>query len=233
VTVLVAGLLALLTLALGSGIAMVGAAAATRARAQLAADAAALAAVAESAPNGGGRPFEAATDYAAANGATLVDCFCDEGATAMQVSVTIGGVVAEARAVMDPSLLAPAVMAGSEGLHPQLAAAVDRLLDASFGRVWIVSGRRTTGRQAELWAEALAKYGSAEAADDWVAPPGSSMHESGLAVDLGGDLAEAARLVDELGLPLHRPLPHEPHHFELWGSRTGSTGTGCGAGLSC
>ncbi|MDQ3915718.1 MAG: D-alanyl-D-alanine carboxypeptidase family protein [Actinomycetota bacterium] len=232
-TVLVAGLAFLLVASLGSGIASVGAAATARARTQLAADAAALAAVAESAPHGTGRPFEAATEYAQANGARLVDCFCDEGATAMQVSVTVGGAVAEARAVMDPTLLAPARMAGADGLHPQLAAAVDRLLDAAFGRVWIVSGRRTTERQAELWADALEKYGSPEAADDWVAPPGSSLHEKGLAVDLGGDLAEAARLVDELGLPLHRPLPHEPHHFELWGSRTGTTGTGCGAGLSC
>ncbi|HEV2756967.1 MAG TPA: M15 family metallopeptidase [Actinomycetota bacterium] len=232
-TVLVAGISVLLVLSLGSGIATVGAAGAARARAQLAADAAALAAVAESAPGGAGRPFEAATEYAAANGGRLVDCFCDEGATAMQVSVTFDGVTAEARAVMDPALLAPAAMAGSDGLHPLLAAAVDRLVDASFGRVWVVSGRRTTERQAELWAEALAKYGSAEAADDWVAPPGSSMHEKGLAVDLGGDLAEAARLVDELGLPMHRPLPHEPHHFELWGSRSGVAGTGCGAGLSC
>ncbi|MFN2588407.1 MAG: D-alanyl-D-alanine carboxypeptidase family protein [Actinomycetota bacterium] len=232
-TILFAGLTLLLALALGSGIAAVGGAATARARAQLAADAAALAAVAESAPHGSGRPLEAATEYSAANGGRLLDCFCDEGATAMQVAVTVDGVVATARAVMDPSLLAPAAFAASDGLHPQLAAAVDRLVAASFGRVWIVSGRRTTERQAKLWADALETYGSAEAADDWVAPPGHSMHEKGLAVDLGGDLVEAARLVEELGLPLHRPLPHEPHHFELWGSRAGTGGLACGAGLSC
>ena len=231
-TVVVAGLTFLLTLALGSGVVAVGAAASARARAQLAADAAALAAVAESAPHGTGRPFEVATDYATANGARLVDCFCDEGATAMQVTVSVDGVVAEARAVMDPALLAPMPIAGDEGLHPQLAAAVARLVDASFGRVWIVSGRRTTERQAELWAGALAKYGSAEAADDWVAPPGHSMHERGLAVDLGGDLAEAARLVAELDLPMYRPLEHELGHWELWGTRAAG-GTPCGAGLSC
>ena len=70
-----------------------------------------------------------------------------------------------------------------------------------------------------MWADALRRYGSREAADDWVAPPGHSMHEKGLAIDLGGDLNLAARLVDELDLPLHRPLPHEPGHFELLGTR--------------
>jgi hypothetical protein len=232
-TILVAGLTSLIVLAVGSGIGDVGGAASSKARAQLAADAAALAAVAESAPSGEGRPFEAATEYALANGARLLECLCDAGATAMQVVVAVDGVEAEARAVMDPSLLAPAVVAGPDGLHPQLTRAVQRIVDASVGRVWIVSGFRSTQRQAELWAEALAKYGSAEAADDWVAPPGRSMHERGLAVDLGGDVEEAARLVDELDLPLHRPLSNEPWHFELWGSRVGTGGLGCGAGLSC
>ena len=217
-TVVVAGLTLLLGLALGTGAAEVGGVASTRARAQLAADAAALAAVAESSPSGEGRPVEAAADYAEANGGRLVKCYCDTGATAMQVVVAVDGVAAEARAVMDPSLLAPAVVAGTDGLHPGLAAAVDELVGASFGRVWVVSGYRSPQRQAQLWADALRKYGAAEAAH-WVARPGSSMHEKGLAVDLGGDLAEAARLIDELGLPLHRPLPHEPWHFELSGSR--------------
>jgi hypothetical protein len=45
------------------------------------------------------------------------------------------------------------------------------------------------------------------------------MHERGLAVDLGGDVEEAAELVRKLGLPLHRPLANEPWHFELAGSR--------------
>ncbi len=218
-TVLAGGIGLILAFALGLGAVRVGGAAAAGARAQLAADAAALAAVAESAPMGEGRPVEAATDYAEANGARLVKCYCDEGATAMQVVVSVDGVAGEARAVMDPALLAPATVAGTDGLHPALAAAVDELIGASFGRVWVVSGFRSTARQSELWADALERYGSAEAADDWVARPGSSLHEKGLAVDLGGDLAAAARLIDELGLPLHRPLPNEPGHFELSGSR--------------
>lgn len=215
---LLAGLLSVLVSVVGSLLIMtIGQAAALRARAQTAADAAALAAVAESTPYGTGVPENEARRYAIANHARLVECLCDEGATAVQVTVTVDGVTAEARAVFDPELVAPAEV--SDRLHPLVDDAVDRLVTASGGAVSLVSGWRSPVEQERLWEAALAEYGSAEAADDWVARPGSSMHERGLAVDLGGDLALAVRLIDRLGLPLHRPLPNEPWHFELIGSR--------------
>jgi D-alanyl-D-alanine dipeptidase len=95
----------------------------------------------------------------------------------------------------------------------------DRLLRAAGGRVLLVSGYRSGEHQRRLWEQALQRHGDAHAARKWVAPPGRSMHERGLAVDLGGDLGLAVRLVKRMGLPLHRPLPHEPWHFELEGSR--------------
>lgn len=197
-----------------------GAAASLRGRAQAAADAAALAAVAESGPYGHGVPEREADVYARRNGATLIECRCEPGASAMQVAVELDGAIARARAVIDPEAIRPALLGGRSGaLHPRLAAAVGALLKASNGRIHVSSGARSTADQARLWQEALAKYGSAEAADDWVAPPGSSMHELGLAVDLGGDLALAVSLVDRLGLPMWRPMEHEPWHFELVGSR--------------
>jgi hypothetical protein len=85
--------------------------------------------------------------------------------------------------------------------------------------VRVLSGFRSRAQQSVLWADALATYGDPELADDWVAPPGFSMHERGLAVDLGGDLDLARRLIGELGLPLVQPLSHEPGHYELAGSR--------------
>ena len=44
------------------------------------------------------------------------------------------------------------------------------------------------------------------------------MHERGVAVDLGGDLQLAASLIARLHLPMWRPLPNEPWHFELAGA---------------
>jgi secretion/DNA translocation related TadE-like protein len=207
-------------LALGGFVTDVGGAVTRRARAQLAADAAALAAVAESAPYGKSDPRAAAAEFADKNGARLISCVCDPGATTALVDVSVEGVRARARAVIDPAMLGPAsVGVTSDALHPAMKDAVDDLIAAAGGRVYVVSGLRTTEHQAQLWDDALSRYGSAEAADDWVAPPGSSMHERGLAVDLGGDLELAARLVDELDLPLWRPLSKEPWHFELRGSR--------------
>jgi D-alanyl-D-alanine carboxypeptidase/Putative Flp pilus-assembly TadE/G-like len=193
-----------------------------KARAQTAADAAALAAVAESGPYGSAQPEQQARSFAAANGGRLVDCLCDEGATAMQVKVLVGRIAAEARAVLDPTLLSPAASpADAHGLNHELAQAVRRLVSTSQGAVWLVSGYRSRGQQSGLWERALRRYGNPEAAEEWVAPPGRSMHERGLAVDLGGDLQLAAHLVAQLHLPLWRPLANEPWHFELFGSRGG------------
>lgn len=192
---------------------------ALRSRAQTAADSAALAAVAESSAYGRGLHEPAAREYAHANGAELLECLCETGATAAQVRVQVDGVVAEARAVLDPEAIVPApvssVAPATSGLHPSLEGAVRRLIHAAAGRLRVVSGYRSPVRQAELWEQALARYGSPEAADDWVARPGTSMHERGLAVDLAGDLDLAVEIIGRLDLPLHRPLANEPWHFEL------------------
>lgn len=194
---------------------------AARARAQMAADSAALAAIAESAPYGAGDPEIVASEYARMNGALLLSCICPEGASAMQVEVSVGEVKARARAVFDPELMGPLENPfAASGMHPLLRASVEKLIASSGGAVHVASGYRSIREQQVLWADALRRYGSAEAADDWVAPPGHSMHEKGMAVDLGGDLTLAAALVEQLDLPLHRPLPHEPHHFELIGTRS-------------
>jgi hypothetical protein len=219
-TVIVAALTLTMSILLGTFFGQLGNVVSTRVRAQLAADAAALAAVAEGAPYGRGLATSMARRYAEMNGAELIECDCVTGSEAVQVEVEVGGVRAKARAVIDPSLFGPATLSvTSDGLHPRLGEAVDELLRAGHGAFRMVSGWRSPAQQRALWSNALAKYGSAELADDWVAPPGRSMHEAGLAVDLGGDLEMAARLVTSLGLPLHRPLPNEPWHFELVGSR--------------
>lgn len=50
--------------------------------------------------------------------------------------------------------------------------------------VTITSGFRPTAYQAKLFAEAVKKYGSQEAARQHVAPPGNSQHELGNAADI-------------------------------------------------
>ena len=215
-TLLVAALSIALSLVLATFTRGLGDASASKAAAQTAADAAALAAVAESAPHGDGDPARAAETFAASNGAQLLSCWCEPGDTAMQVEAVVDDVVARARAVFDPSLLGPAWVSNEiEDLHPPLARAVETVIQAARGQVFVESGYRSRREQAILWSEALRRYGSPEAADDWVARPGTSRHEQGLAVDLGGDVEMAARLAHELGLPIYRPLPNEPWHFEL------------------
>lgn len=108
-TLIVAGISALLTFAFGAGLVAVGTAAAMDTRVQMAADAAALAAVAESAPGGSSQPASAAHRFAAANGARVVTCICEPGATAVQVTVAIGDASATARAVFDAALLFPSL----------------------------------------------------------------------------------------------------------------------------
>ncbi|MBA2724661.1 MAG: D-alanyl-D-alanine carboxypeptidase family protein [Actinobacteria bacterium] len=197
-----------------------GSAASARARAQVAADAAALAAVAEGAPYGNSDPAGVAGTYAEANGAVLVSCGCDPLSDQAKVVVKVDGVEATARAELDAELFGALALPGdARGLHPEMKEAVDGLLRAAAGAVTLREGYRSVAEQRIRWLEALEKYGDPEVADDWVARPGHSLHQSGLAVDLGGDVELAARLVGELGLPLWRPMSWEPWHFELVGSR--------------
>jgi hypothetical protein len=71
-----------------------------------------------------------------------------------------------------------------DNLNKDFATRLSAFLGAAPGRIEIFSGHRSIERQAELWQEALRKYGSAEAARKWVAPPGNSRHNMGEAADL-------------------------------------------------
>lgn len=100
---------------------------------------------------------------------------------------------------------------------PRMEKAVNDLVAASGGRIWVVSGYRSEEEQARLWQQALRDYGSEEEARMWVAPPGKSNHGKGIAADLGGDLDLAHELAPRFGL--HFPMSWEPWHAELMGSR--------------
>lgn len=92
----------------------------------------------------------------------------------------------------------------------------------------VYSGYRSIERQKELFAAAVKKYGSEEAARKWVAPPGRSNHNHGKAADLswnGESLKNAPAWVvkwvhQNAGTyGLNFPLNNENWHIEPIGIR--------------
>jgi hypothetical protein len=114
------------------------------------------------------------------------------------------------------------------GLDDDFASRLARFTAAAPQPITIQSGYRDNQRQAGLWQQALQKYGSPAEARKWVAPPGHSMHNRGLAADLGyggGGLGKGdAGLIDwahknasQYGMTF--PLPNENWHIEPIGAR--------------
>ncbi|MDX0639730.1 hypothetical protein GOD58_15025 [Sinorhizobium medicae] len=102
-------------------------------------------------------------------------------------------------------------------LEPEFAAYLDAFINAAPGKISINSGRRTTERQAELFAAEVKKRGSVAEARKWVAPPGHSMHERGGAADLGYESEAVKRWAhanaEAYGLVFR--LKNEDWHIEL------------------
>ena len=178
-----------------------------RARAQTAADAAALAAAQELIVPSSRSPSDVADEYASLHGAQLAACRCNPGSNetsvAVELSVSVpffGGsrtVGAEARAVVEPT--------ASAGLNPVFAARL-RCLFTKVPGLSIVSGFRTHAEQAALH----------EQKPDLAAPPGHSMHELGLAADLGfpSDTSRDRAHASAAGCGLEFPMSYEPWHVE-------------------
>ncbi len=201
----VAPLLALL--AVGIGLAALGlgrfaATAVDEAAARTAADAAALAA----APTGS---VGEARRLAVANGGTL-ESFESAGLDARaRVRVGTASASARARATGAAGSLGPQGPSDGRrnGLAPALQAALDRAGRQLGQAIPITSGWRSSGEQARLWAaRGVNRYP--------VAPPGTSMHERGLAVDVPLAIADRLASVGPAA-GLCRPYPRtDPVHFE-------------------
>lgn len=82
-------------------------------------------------------------------------------------------------------------------------------------RVVINSGWRSPRRQAQLFREAVSKYGSKEAAARWVAPTDTSSHVRGDAVDIGPEEARAWLSRHGAVYGLCQTYRNEPWHYEL------------------
>jgi len=115
-----------------------------------------------------------------------------------------------------------------DGLDDAFAERLHRMIeDAPEGirsQLNILSGSRSNQRQAELYAEAVKKYGSPEAARKWVAPPGRSRHNHGSAGDMryGSEDAKAWVHANAGRFGLRFPMAHEPWHIEPAEARGGS-----------
>jgi hypothetical protein len=182
------------------GLGRLGGTATARARAQTAADAAALAGAAEG--------EDAARELARANGAEVLEVRT-EGAD-LQVLVRIRGVEAWARATARGGRGAggAAGVGGVAGLVPELRAALDRAAELLDTDIPITSGWRSFADQERLWR----RRGSNPYP---VAPPGTSSHERGRAVDVPRPFVSRLRSVaGRVGLC--QPFPAtDPVHFEL------------------
>ena len=97
---------------------------------------------------------------------------------------------------------------GFAGLAEPFASALQALFSAAHGQLYIISGRRSTARQAQLYYNYIHGIGGQARA----APPGRSKHEKGLAADLGGNKSLAHRLAPLFGLVF--PVPGEDWHIE-------------------
>lgn len=116
------------------------------------------------------------------------------------------------------------------GMDPAFASALQQLFVAAPADIQphlrVTSGFRSNDVQAGLWADALKKYGSPEAARKWVAPPGSSNHNHGHAADLKylNDAARSWAHANAGNFGLAFPLSNEDWHIELAGRRGGGSG---------
>jgi len=113
---------------------------------------------------------------------------------------------------------AGAVVAGSEGVDPELAARFAAAQEAAAADgvvLTITSGKRSTQEQQELVDEAVTRYGSVQEAHRWVLPPGSSAHVQGLALDVGPTAGALWLGRHGLEFGLCRTYANEVWHFEM------------------
>jgi len=118
---------------------------------------------------------------------------------------------------------------GYQDFQDPFADALQQMIAARPG-ISISSGYRSPERQAELFRDAVAKYGSEAAARKWVAPPGKSRHNHGIAADLAfatdADRQWAHENAGQFGLNFR--MGHEPWHIELVGGKETAVGNHSG-----
>ena len=132
-----------------------------------------------------------------------------------------GGAVPDGTTVFDNKV------PGVAKLNADLLGALRRAATDAAGngvRLYVDSGWRSHAYQEQLLDDAIAKYGSEEAATRWVATPETSAHVKGDAVDIGPSSAAAWLSAHGAAYALCQIYGNEPWHYEL---RPEATGRGC------
>jgi D-alanyl-D-alanine carboxypeptidase len=121
-------------------------------------------------------------------------------------------------AVPDGATVFDDAIPGVGNLDPDLLGALRQATTdaASDGvEVLVDSGWRSPEYQSQLVREAVSEYGSEEEAARWVAPPETSAHVSGDAVDIGPVAATAWLSEHGAEYGLCQIYGNEPWHYEL------------------
>ena len=123
------------------------------------------------------------------------------------------------------------------GMYAPFQSAIDQMIADAPGKITVTSGYRTPERQEELWNEHAAKYPDPEVRDDYVARPGQSSHNYGLAADLSYADEEALKWAHENAAKygLNFRMGHEDWHIEpanIWELRNAMTVPGYSNGGS-
>lgn len=112
-------------------------------------------------------------------------------------------------------------------LDPDLLEALRRAATDAAGdgvALGVTSGWRSATYQEQLYADAVAKYGSTRDAARWVATPDTSAHVAGDAIDIGPTDAAAWLSARGAEYGLCQTYRNEPWHYEL---RTTAVTGGC------
>jgi D-alanyl-D-alanine carboxypeptidase len=123
-----------------------------------------------------------------------------------------GGAVPDGTTVFDDQV------PGVANLDPALLGALRKAAtDAADDGVDFVvdSGWRSPAYQAQLFRDAVSKYGSEEEAARWVATPNTSAHVSGDAVDIGPADATPWLSAHGAAYGLCQVYGNEPWHYEM------------------
>jgi hypothetical protein len=114
--------------------------------------------------------------------------------------------------------IGPKPVAGLNHMLADRFARLQKAVEAHGGQLYIYSGSRNHQQQAQLYQDAVSKYGSEREGKKRVAPPGKSDHDpnaglqhgigdGAIGADIRGDLAIAHKLAPHFGLEFSQKTP--------------------------